>query len=423
MQKPKGTKDIFGQDAKFRIFVEDVIKEVLSKYNYEYIETPIFESTEVFVRSVGEGTDIVNKEMYTFKDKGDRSITLRPEGTAGTMRALVENKLIDPNSNSLKKFFYYGPMFRYERPQKGRQRQFTQFGVEALGKKDPKVDLDIILLASTILDILGIKNKLLINSLGSKAIQEKYKKVLHAFFTKHKSKLSEDSLNRLDNNVLRILDSKDESDKALVKACPKISDCYDKETKEYFNVIQKMLTKLGVDFKIEPNLVRGLDYYTDTIFEFVIDSETAGAQSTVIGGGRYEGLLESFGGPKVSGIGFGLGFERLILEAMEVKENMDQVQRMHELDFYVGSLTPEAEFVSQAISYMLRRAGYSTEFAIKSSKINKIFSTHEKLNSRYLILIGKEDMAKNQVTLKYDNKEEHIHLDKLIDRIDEIEEI
>ncbi len=414
MNKPKGTKDIFGRRQEIRAFVKDALREVAKVYNFAEIETPIFERKEVFVKSVGETSDIISKEMYEFEDKKGRKMVLRPEGTAGTIRAIVENKLASVGNKPVK-LFYMGPMFRYENPQKGRQRQFTQFGVEMISEKNPYGDAEVILLASMILDVLGIKSKLLINSLGDKTTRESYSKALKEYFAKHTSELTGDSLKRLETNPMRILDDKVDGKKDFVINAPKISDFYTPETKAYFDKVTEFLTAMNIPFEITPTLVRGLDYYTDTAFEFVSVSSSAGSQSTIIGGGRYENLVKSFGGPDKSGIGFGLGIERLVNDVEEIIGDEEIVDKPF---VYVLNIAPEAQVAVAGIVYMLRSSGYIVEWNQNPTKLQKAFIKADQSGAHFNVIAGQKELSEGKVMVKHNGKQEEIEITKLIEYFD-----
>ena len=414
MNKPKGTRDIFGARQRIRTSVKDTLRSVARIYNFTEIETPIFERKEVFVKSVGETSDIVSKEMYDFKDKKGRDMVLRPEGTAGTIRAVVENKLYISEETS--KLFYMGPMFRYENPQKGRQRQFTQFGVEMISERDPFADAEVILMGDLILKAFGLKNELLINSLGDKETRENYSIALKEYFRKHKEELSEDSLRRLETNPMRIFDDKVDSKKDVVINAPKISEFYSKDTKEYFDTLTGFLSEMKIDFTIDHTLVRGLDYYTDTAFEFVSKSDVAGSQSTLIGGGRYSGLIKSFGGPDKSGIGFGLGIERIVndLEAI-----VDQDELKPSLHAYVLNISKDSQNATAGIVNMLRTAGLIVDWNRTPTKLVKAFDKADKAGAHYKIIAGAKELAEGNVMVKHHGQQEVVAITDLIDYIGE----
>ncbi len=410
MNRPKGTKDIYGDRQKIRTSVKETLRTVAKIYNFTEIETPIFERKEVFVKSVGETSDIVSKEMYDFKDKKGRDMVLRPEGTAGTIRAVVENKLFANEETS--KLFYMGPMFRYENPQKGRQRQFTQFGVEMICEKDPYADAEVILMADLALKALGLEAKLLINSLGDKDTRDNYSSELKKYFKKNIAELSEDSVNRIDTNPMRILDDKVDAKKDVVKNAPKISEFYSPESKEYFDKLINFLKDLKVDFEVSPTLVRGLDYYTDTAFEFVSVSEAAGSQSTLIGGGRYSGLIKSFGGPDMSGVGFGLGIERIVNDVAEQMTDEDLKPSIHA---YVINLDEETMSATAGLVNLIRSAGFVVDWNRKPTKLVKGFDKADKAGAHYKIIAGKKELSKGSVVVKHHDQQDEVPITELID--------
>lgn len=312
-QKPKGTSDILPIDISKWQIVESIAQQIFALYNFKEIRTPIFENFEVFSRSAGESSDIVQKEMYDFVDKGDRHLALRPEGTAGVARSFVENKLYGPEFEKPFKVWYSGSMYRYERPQSGRQREFNQIGVEAIGDDSVQLDVQIIKMALDFFAELGLKNlKLVVNSLGNQESRNNYHDALVGYLMPLINNLSEDSRRRLDKNPLRILDSKDQGDIQIIENAPKMIEYLDAESLERFNQLCNLLDSLEIDYQIDANLVRGLDYYNDTVFEIIADTEQLGSQATIAGGGRYSNLIEEFGGPQTSSIGFAIGLERLI---------------------------------------------------------------------------------------------------------------
>ena len=310
--KPKGTQDILPSESAKWQYVEAVARETFKKYNYSEIRTPMFEHYEVISRSVGDTTDIVTKEMYDFHDKGDRHITLRPEGTAPVVRSFVENKLFAPEVQKPVKMYYIGSMFRYERPQAGRLREFHQVGVECFGSANPATDVETIAMAYQLFQTLGIKDVTLhLNTLGSAASRAAYRQALIDYLTPMRDKLSADSQRRLDENPLRVLDSKEKEDKVAVENAPSILDYLDEESQAHFDAVREMLETLNIPYVIDTNMVRGLDYYNHTIFEFITAVDKS--ELTICAGGRYDSLVEYFDGPETPGFGFGLGFERLLL--------------------------------------------------------------------------------------------------------------
>ncbi len=394
---PRGTFDISENNMRMREQVLEDIFKLAKAYGFEQIQTPIFESTNLFKRSVGDETDIVSKEMYTFNDKKGREITLRPELTAPVVRSYIENKFYATNPNL--KAFYYGPAFRYERPQAGRFRQFHQFGVESFNTRNPHHDAEIIGLAASILKHfnLGDKIELKINSLGQKAERQDYIKKLQNHLIAHESELCSDCQTRLTKNPLRVLDCKVCSEKELMQSAPKLLDSLGEESKIYFETVLSTLGNLEIDYTIDHKLVRGLDYYNDTVFEFVLNSENA--QNTIIGGGRYDGLVEQLNGPSTPAFGFGLGIERLI-EAVKVNNPtvIDGFNRT--TDVYYMPLCEQAEAMVISSMAKLRFAGIRTEYAgsIKSLKAN--FKQAEKLEAVFAVIIGEDEVENGYVTVR-----------------------
>lgn len=391
---PKGTKDLLPQDSYKWHYIENAAREIAAEYNFKEIRTPTFEHTEVFLRGVGETTDVVNKEMYTFLDKGNRSITLKPEGTAGVARAFIENGL---QSGTLPaKLYYITSCFRYERPQAGRLREFHQFGVEFLGASSPDADAETILLAKNFLDRLGIKNlTLYINSIGCKECRKKYHAALKAYLKEREEGLCQLCRERMEKNPLRVLDCKNEECKKITAGAPKILDYLCDDCKEHLNKVEKLLTLAGAEYKLDPNIVRGLDYYSRTVFEFV--SEEIGAQGTVCGGGRYDGLISSIGGNDTPGIGFAAGIERLLL----VMENTG-VKIPEELGVKVyfapmGEAEAERAFM---LAEKLRKNGISAETDHVGRGIKSQFKYADKINAEYVGVIGSEEYSKNVIKLK-----------------------
>ena len=340
IQIPRGTQDILPEQAVVWQYIENIARDLCRRYQYNEIRTPIFEHTEVFSRGVGETTDIVQKEMYTFTDRGDRSLTLRPEGTAAAVRSFVENKMFGW-ANQPVKLFYVGPMFRYERPQAGRFRQFVQFGAEALGSADPAIDAEMISLAMNVYKALGLQElKLVINSLGDKESRTAHREALISHFQPHIGEFCSDCQSRLEKNPLRILDCKKDRDHELMSTAPSILDYLNEESKEYFNKVLKHLEAMNIAYTVDATLVRGLDYYNHTAFEIMSNAKGFGAITTLCGGGRYNGLVEEFGGPETPGIGFAMSIERLIaaLTAENIALPIEQ-----SIDIYVVALGEAAK--------------------------------------------------------------------------------
>lgn len=394
-QAPRGTEDLLPEETKVWRKVEEHFHSICSRYHYGEIRTPLFEQTELFIRGVGDSTDIVNKEMYTFLDRGGRSLTLRPEGTAGVVRAYVEHKLYGEGGGPAK-FYYMGPMFRYERPQAGRQRQFHQFGVEAIGSHDPALDAEILSLAWNFLRGLGLSGiHLELNSVGCPICRPSYRKALVDYFTPHKGKLCEDCQNRLEKNPLRILDCKIDGEKELVKEAPVILDHLCEDCRTHFAEVKGMLDVLQIPYVINPRLVRGLDYYTRTAFEFMEGIE--GNESTICGGGRYNGLVKEIGGPDEPGIGFGIGVERLILA---LRNQGIETGPEEDLAFYLIATGEGTKKEKARILQLLRQAGLSVETDYANRKMKGQLKAADRSHARFAVILGEEELAKGLFLLK-----------------------
>lgn len=390
---PKGTKDVLPENSYRWQFVERVARETAKTFNVREIRTPMFEHTEVFSRGVGETTDIVNKEMYTFLDKGGRSITLKPEGTAGVVRAFVESGLYAAAMPL--KTYYITPCFRYERPQAGRLREFHQFGVEFFGAESAGIDAEVILLAKTFLDNLGVKNvTLYINSIGCKECRKEYHKALKEYLKANYDELCDLCKDRFEKNPMRILDCKNDSCKKITENAPSILDYLCDDCKAHFEQVKKLLTLSGVEYKINPKIVRGLDYYTKTVFEFV--SENIGAQGTVLGGGRYDGLVAEFGGGKVPGIGFAAGIERLLL----LLESTGEIKNEDGLTVYVAPMGDDARVKAFELVSMLRKSGVIADTDYMNRGIKAQFKYADKLGARFVAVIGSDELSRGAVKLK-----------------------
>ncbi|QKX39913.1 histidine--tRNA ligase [Metamycoplasma hominis] len=393
-QRLKGTRDIYGLEEKVLNLIENKFFKIIKNYNFKRICTPIIEDANLFIRSVGETSDIVSKEMYLFKDNGQRDIALRPEGTASAIRAFVENKI---NNLEPTKLAYFGPMFRYERPQKGRYRQFIQGGVELIENSTIENNFEIIKLAYDFLKSLKISNITLeINNLGSFESRNNYIEILKEYFSKYKEQLNEISLIRLQKNVLRILDDKEEIKKDFVKNAPKLIDYLSSIEKERFKNLLDLLDEFEIKYVINPYLVRGLDYYNDVVFEFVSNSDALGSQCTVLGGGRYDGMIKSFGGPDIGSIGFAFGVDRL----MEII--MSNIDNYPELNFnetiLIAYLNEDEKNEIRKIAYDLRK-NFQVIFPSQKQSIKSLFKLQYKLQPKYLIF--KElNMKKNELKIK-----------------------
>lgn len=391
---PKGLKDVLPEDSYKWHYVENVIRRTTEVFGYKEIRTPTFEHTDLFLRSVGDTTDIVNKEMYTFTDKGGRSITLKPEGTAGVARAFVENALI--NTPQPSKMYYITPVFRYEKPQAGRLREHHQFGIELYGSYSPYADIEVISLAQSFFDNVGLKNlSLNINNIGCDKCRKKYSEALIEYFTKSKDGLCKTCLDRMERNPLRILDCKEKNCKEIAEKAPIVLDYLCDECKEHHKKVCDGLNELGIKYSVNPKIVRGLDYYTGTVFEFV--SNDIGSQGTVCGGGRYNGLVEEIGGQSVPAVGFGMGIERLIMVAENAGlflGNKDTVE------IYVAPLGEKQYFLSQKIVYELRKNNISAETDITNKSLKAQMKYADKTNVKYVVVIGENEVAENKVVLK-----------------------
>lgn len=404
LQKPKGTQDILpGDSAKWQ-YVENVARETFKKYNYGEIRTPMFEHYEVISRSVGDTTDIVTKEMYDFHDKGDRHITLRPEGTAPVVRSYVENKLFAPEVQKPVKVYYIGSMFRYERPQAGRLREFHQLGVECFGSKNPATDVETIAMAYQLFNTLGIKDVTLhLNSLGNTDSRLAYRQALIDYLTPMRESLSKDSQRRLDENPLRVLDSKEKEDKVAVENAPSILDYLDEESQTHFDEVRAMLDSLNIPYVIDTNVVRGLDYYNHTIFEFITTIDKS--ELTICAGGRYDSLVEYFGGPETAGFGFGLGLERLllVLDKQGIKLPVEE-----SLDVYIAVLGSGANGKALELVQSIRYQGFKAERDYLGRKIKAQFKSADTFKAKTVITLGESEVESGVVEVKNNATREEV---------------
>lgn len=397
-----GTKDILPNDIPKWNYVQNIVEKVFRQFNYKEIRTPIFEETILFARGIGEQTDIVGKEMYSFKDRSETSITLRPENTAGVVRAFIEQSL--GAQQSLNKLYYIGAMFRQERPQAGRLRQFHQFGAEALGSTSPLLDGEMIEVAYQILNELGLKNLVVkINSLGVPEVREKYKIELRKFLLDKKDKLSEESRKRFDTNILRIFDSKIEVDKQIMKDAPLLLDYLDEQSKNDFNTVKSYLTKIEIPFEVDTALVRGLDYYTKTTFEIV--SGSVGSQSALCGGGRYDLLVQELGGKFTPAVGFAAGMERILL-ACENEKSFSVPD--DSIDVYLIRIDPkpepeldlELELLITTLASKLRKENLSCDYDYHKRSVKAQMREANKFNSKFVLFVGGDEFKNGQVNLK-----------------------
>ena len=404
LQKPKGTQDILPADSAKWQYVENVARETFKKYNYGEIRTPMFEHYEVISRSVGDTTDIVTKEMYDFHDKGDRHITLRPEGTAPVVRSYVENKLFAPEVQKPVKLYYIGSMFRYERPQAGRLREFHQLGVECFGSKNPATDVETIAMVYQLFNTLGIKEVILhLNSLGNTESRLAYRQALIDYLIPMRDTLSKDSQRRLDENPLRVLDSKEKEDKVAVENAPSILDYLDDESQAHFDEVRAMLDSLNIPYVIDTNMVRGLDYYNHTIFEFITTIDNS--ELTICAGGRYDSLVEYFGGPETAGFGFGLGLERLLLV---LDKQGIELPVEESLDVYIAVLGSGANGKALELVQAIRYQGFKAERDYLGRKIKAQFKSADTFKAKTVITLGESEVESGQVNVKNNSTREEV---------------
>ena len=394
---PRGTQDILpGQTEKWQ-HVEQIIRDLCNVYRYKELRTPMFESTELFQRSVGETTDVVQKEMYTFEDRGGRSLTLRPEGTASAVRSYVEHKMYGSADQPVK-LYYTGPMFRYERQQAGRYRQFVQFGVEAIGSADPAIDAEVIALAMDVYGAVGLKDlKLVINSLGDKETRNAHRTALINHFEPSIGEFCSDCQKRLEKNPLRILDCKVDREHALMATAPALTDYLTEDSATYFAKVKNYLDVLGISYEVDPNLVRGLDYYNHTAFEIMSTSSGFGSITTLCGGGRYNGLVEEVGGPDMPGIGFALSIERLLL-ALEAEGVTLEIQ--DGLDMYVVAMGEEAKVKAVELVSSFRAKGISADMDYLDRKMKAQMKAADRANTKFVIVLGETELEEQAVNVK-----------------------
>lgn len=412
-QKPPGTQDFLPGAVEKWQFVESKARDICRRFNFREIRTPMFESTDLYKRGVGEATDIVEKEMYTFTDRGNRSLTLRPEGTAGAVRAFVENKLY--GEPDLTKLYYIGPMFRYERQQAGRYRQFHQFGVEAFGAVDAALDAEVIALGYTFYTEVGLKGvRVEINSVGTPEVRAVYRDRLLAFLEPKRELLCKDCQSRMDRNPLRVLDCK--VDQHHFEGAPSILESLDEECRTHFEMLQFHLTRMSIPYSINPRLVRGLDYYTHTAFEY--KSEGIGAIDTIGGGGRFNGLVADIGGPDQPGVGLGLGLERTVM----LLENQGvQLDDLHRVDVYLVALGEAAEKELTSVLYKLRLCGISAERDYQGRKMKAQMKSADRLQVRYTAILGDDELARGEIAVKNmsTGEQRFVPLDKLAEAINQ----
>ncbi len=410
--KQKGTYDIFGDEAKKRQYINEILDAICQKYNYSKIETPVFESSELFHRSVGETTDMVQKETYDFKDRGDRNLTLRPEGTASIVRWFIENKLYGNLSDPVK-VYYNMKMYRYERPQSGRNREFSQWGIELFGSDSELADAEIISLSYNAYRLMGLDNICVkLNTLGDTESRENYKKALKDYLKPYINELCEDCQERFEKNPLRILDCKVDCDNDILKNIPKISDFLNETSLTRFNKLKELLDLMDIKYIVDDKLVRGLDYYTHMVYEIVLDDSYA-----LGGGGRYNNLVESLGGPSVPAVGFAMGYDRTM--AMLEDKNIN-IPINNDIDVYLLSVSSDEKETSAYLAQNLRLNGFIVETDLLDRSLKSQFKSVDRFNSKFLIVLNDDDLAKNEVVIK-DNKtkeEEKININDIIDYLD-----
>ncbi|MBM0868040.1 histidyl-tRNA synthetase [Staphylococcus auricularis] len=412
---PRGTQDILPGETKKWRYIENKLHELMKLYNYKEIRTPMFESTDLFARGVGDSTDVVQKEMYTFEDKGQRSMTLRPEGTAAVVRSYIENKMHgDPNQPV--KLYYNGPMFRYERKQKGRYRQFTQFGVEAIGAENPSIDAEVLAMVMHIYESFGLKHlKLVINSIGDIDSRKAYNDALVDHFEPVIHEFCDDCQARLHTNPMRILDCKVDRNHEAVQNAPSITEYLNDASQQYYEEVKSHLDDLGIPYVEDPHLVRGLDYYTHTAFELMInDPNYDGAITTLCGGGRYNGLLELLDGPSETGIGFALSIERLL---MALEEEGIELDVEEDFDLFVVTTGEEADRYAVKLLNQLRHEGISADKDYMSRKMKGQMKQADRLNARYTIVIGDRELESKQIDIKNmdTGESDTVQLDEIAD--------
>ncbi|SNX55298.1 histidine--tRNA ligase [Thermoanaerobacterium sp. RBIITD] len=413
---PRGTKDVLPTEVYKWHYIENIIREICENFGFKEIRTPGFEHTELFLRGVGESTDIVRKEMYTFTDKGGRSITLKPEGTSPAVRAFVEHNLYAEAQPT--KLYYITPVYRYERPQSGRLREHHQFGVEMFGSYDAAADAEIVSIAMTLFKRIGLKNlELNINSIGCPKCRKEYNKALKEFIGNNIDNLCDDCKERYKINPMRVLDCKVEGCKTILKDAPVILDYLCDDCKAHFEDLKKYLNAAGFDFIVNPGIVRGLDYYTRTAFEII--SNEIGAQGTVCGGGRYDGLVEECGGPSVPGVGFGMGIERLLIS---IENSGIKIPLPKRTDLFIGNIGDETKKYAFSLALKLRNLGFSVEIDNIGRSLKAQMKYANKLNVKYTVILGEDELKNKLVKLKNmdDGTEYEIALDEIADKIKNI---
>ncbi len=397
INKPKGTYDLYGEYARRYKEFSSVVDTMMETYNYGFIRTPLFESSELFHRGIGDTSDIVSKETYDFTDRGNRNMTLRPEGTAGAVRSFIENKMYADNNLPVK-LYYNGPMYRYERPQAGRFREFYQFGIELLGTNDPYSDVEVISIAYNLYMKLGLPGvKVRINTLGDKESRDNYREALLNYFKPNMKDLCEDCNNRYETNPLRILDCKIDKNSEILKNAPKTTEYLNEDSQTHFDKVKEYLDILSIPYEVDTNIVRGLDYYNHTVFEFTCEVEALGNQNVIGGGGRYNGLVELMDGPSTPAVGFGVGIER-VLFALE--EEQIKIIEENKLDAFIMYVNEEEKKYAIHLAQRLRSLGFISDMEYESKSLKAQFKKADKLNSKYLVILNSEDIDKDVVKIK-----------------------
>jgi len=416
IKAPRGTNDILPPFSLKWQYIEKTAREIFDLYNYQEIRIPIFEYTELFQRGIGELTDIVEKEMYTFEDKSGRSITLRPEGTASVLRSFLENKIYGKAQPT--KYYYMGPMFRYERPQSGRYRQFNQIGVEVFGTDDPSVDVEVISMGMHLMKALGLEElELYINSIACPECRQQYEKILKDYLNENREELCDDCKRRIDTNPLRVLDCKNKSCQGIIHNAPVITDYLCDNCQKHFDKVKKYLDLLEIDYTIDPTLVRGLDYYTNTAFE--IKYSGLGAQDTIFGGGRYNGLAEEIGNKSVAGIGFAIGLERLL---MTMEEQGVEFPLDSSPDLYITTIGEKAREESFVMLDNLRKAGLKAAIDYNNRSVKGQMKAADRLNANYTVIIGDNELEQGFATIRNmkSGEEKEIELADLIEEMQKL---
>ena len=409
IQKPKGTYDVYGTYGEKIQYLDKLLSALMEKYHYEFVRTPIFEASSLFHRGVGETTDIVSKETYDFKDRGDRDMTLRPEGTAGVVRSFIENKMYTRPSMPVKAW-YYGPMFRYERPQAGRYREFYQFGVEVFGSTSPMVDAEVISIPVTLFRLLGLKGiQVKINSLGDKESRAAYREALLTHFEPHLNELCHDCQERYSKNPLRILDCKVDKELECMKNAPKLSDYLSEQSKQHFESLKQYLDDLGIDYIVDEHLVRGLDYYTETVFEVEADIKDFGSNNVLCAGGRYNHLVENLDGPSTPGVGFALGYER-ILNAIEAEGI--ELETENQVDAYIIPMDESLRKEAFRLTQTLRMNGFTIETDYLNRNLKGNFKQADRLGAKFIVLIGEDEQKEHIYTIKNNDTKEEYKIDQ-----------